>query len=464
MSLHDPNTDPKIMSQLASAASTLGYEIVDVSGFFELIEGQAKDQKSTIGTLRNHAETVEDATKHVLDVSAKLRDASEKCLESASQTVQSVIESDETSREMAAWVSDLSERTETVSSTLKDVSKNNTQIVSIARHVNTLAINAKIEAARAGDAGRGFSVVADAINDLSQQTSTAAVQISDNVKSLAAWIMSVAQDAKTVTENAAEVLKNAEKNGENLFQMEQSLKDSNRRVEQIVAEAERMQDAVHAFNPSLTGIDQAASITTDGISKATKRINKLIDTSEALVQANAALGNAGEDSEFFTFVQSTAASISSAFDGAIRSGKISEQDLFDRAYVPIPNTNPEQVMARFTSLTDAILPQFQEPALQLSDKVVFCAAVDQNGYLPTHNKKFSQPQGSDPVWNTANCRNRKIFDDRVGLKAGRSQEPFLMQVYRRDMGGGQFVMMKDISAPIYAAGRHWGGLRFAVKY
>jgi methyl-accepting chemotaxis protein len=95
--------------------------------------------------------------------------------------------------------------------------------------------------------------------------------------------------------------------------------------------------------------------------------------------------------------------------------------------------------------------------------VVFSAAVDDRGYLPTHNLKFSLPQGPDVVWNTANSRNRRIFDDRVGLKAGQSREPFLMQVYRRDMGGGEFVMMKDLSAPITVNGRHWGGLRLAYK-
>jgi methyl-accepting chemotaxis protein len=68
------------------------------------------------------------------------------------------------------------------------------------------------------------------------------------------------------------------------------------------------------------------------------------------------------------------------------------------------------------------------------------------------------------VWNTANCRNRRMFDDRVGLKAGRNTEPFLLQVYRRDMGGGEFVLMKDLSAPLWVGGRHWGGLRLAYRY
>ncbi|RYI29166.1 MAG: methyl-accepting chemotaxis protein, partial [Acetobacteraceae bacterium] len=84
-----------------------------------------------------------------------------------------------------------------------------------------------------------------------------------------------------------------------------------------------------------------------------------------------------------------------------------------------------------------------------------------NGYLPTHNARFSRPQGHDPVWNAANCRNRRIFADRVGLKAGRNTAAFLLQVYRRDMGGGNFRIMIDVSAPIIVRGRPWGGLRLA---
>jgi methyl-accepting chemotaxis protein len=105
----------------------------------------------------------------------------------------------------------------------------------------------------------------------------------------------------------------------------------------------------------------------------------------------------------------------------------------------------------------------QEPVLAFDRRVAFCATVDRNGFLPTHNKIYSQPQTDDPVWNAANCRNRRMFNDRTGLSAGRSTKPFLLQTYRRDMGGGEFALMKDCSAPITINGRHWGGLRIAFK-
>ena len=163
-------------------------------------------------------------------------------------------------------------------------------------------------------------------------------------------------------------------------------------------------------------------------------------------------------------VMSVAQEVSRAFEDAVRSGRIDMGALFDRNYQPIRGTDPVQYMTRFTEFTDAVLPNIQERVASSDERIAFCAAVDENGYLPTHNRKFAQPQRpGDVTWNTANCRNRRIFNDRVGLAAGRGKEPFLMQTYRRDMGGGVFVLMKDISAPITVNGRHWGGVRLAIK-
>ena len=42
-------------------------------------------------------------------------------------------------------------------------------------------------------------------------------------------------------------------------------------------------------------------------------------------------------------------------------------------------------------------------------------------------------------------------------------ERFLLQTYRRNMGGGTFVLMKDRSAPIFVRGRHWGAFRIGFR-
>jgi methyl-accepting chemotaxis protein len=151
--------------------------------------------------------------------------------------------------------------------------------------------------------------------------------------------------------------------------------------------------------------------------------------------------------------------VARALEDEIDAGRVTLDDLFDEDYQLIAGTSPPQHMTRFVDCFDRVAPVVQEAMLTDLPRVAFCAAVDRNGFLPTHNHKYSQPQGADPVWNSANSRNRRIFNDRTGLSAGRNTQPHLLQSYLRDMGGGRFVMMQDLSAPIIVKGRHWGGLR-----
>lgn len=165
-----------------------------------------------------------------------------------------------------------------------------------------------------------------------------------------------------------------------------------------------------------------------------------------------------------TRAQTGAAQISAAMDTLLASSRVSMDDLFDTNYREIAGTNPVQVETRYTSALETVLPPIQEHLLAADKSMAFCAAVDRNGYLPVHNKIYSKPQNpADPTWNMANCRNKRIFDDRAGLSAARNTRPFLVQTYPRDMGNGTVIWMTEIDAPILINGRHWGGFRTAYK-
>jgi methyl-accepting chemotaxis protein len=181
------------------------------------------------------------------------------------------------------------------------------------------------------------------------------------------------------------------------------------------------------------------------------------------VKAATLIGCTSIDTPFITFLQTAAARIAALWDDEIASCRIIARDLFDPAYDPIPGTDPQQFRTRFTAFTDRTLPAVQEAAFDLDPRVVFCAAIDQRGYLPTNKAEFSQPQSRDPILKGVHCRNRRIFDDRVGLESGRNTAPFLLQVYRRDMGSGTFVMIKYVPAPIRVSGHHWGPCSLSIR-
>jgi methyl-accepting chemotaxis protein len=169
-----------------------------------------------------------------------------------------------------------------------------------------------------------------------------------------------------------------------------------------------------------------------------------------------------ENREIISRAVDTANQISRLLEELIEKRKLTQEDLFDNEYAPIAGTDPVQYRTRFLSALEDVLPAIQEPLLASDPRMIFCATVDRNGYLPVHNRKYSFPQRpGDNVWNTANSRNRRIFDDRAGLAAGRNVRPYVIQVYPRDMGNGLTIIMREIDAPIRVFGKHWGGFRSA---
>jgi methyl-accepting chemotaxis protein len=171
-----------------------------------------------------------------------------------------------------------------------------------------------------------------------------------------------------------------------------------------------------------------------------------------------------ENTEFVTRAMEAGTALTRMFEDAVLSGAISVDDMFDADYVEIPGTNPLQHRTRILGWADRALPPFQEAFLARDPRMVFCVMIDRNGYLPVHNKIYSHPQRSgDVAWNTANSRNRRIFNDPAGLAAGRNLRPYLIQSYARDMGNGKTIMMREIDVPVRVNGRHWGGFRTAYK-
>ncbi len=171
-----------------------------------------------------------------------------------------------------------------------------------------------------------------------------------------------------------------------------------------------------------------------------------------------------ENTEFVTRAMEAGDAMTKIFETGVAKGDVTLEDLFDENYVKIEGTEPVQHRNRMLDWADRALPEFQEAFLARDSRLAFSVCIDRNGYLPVHNRIYSQPQRpGDVAFNTASSRNRRIFNDPAGLAAGRNIRSYLIQSYARDMGNGKTVMMREIDVPIRVNGRHWGGFRTAYK-
>lgn len=321
-------------------------------------------------------------------------------------------------------------------------------IEQIARQTTLLAVNAAVEAARAGESGRGFAVVSNEVKSLAARTQ----EVSSRIRSVVQQSQKSVEGCSAVIQRAAGLVAS----------ISESVSVAQTSALSIAERCDEQRKALSGSLSALTGLRQHTRSNADS---AATTLDQTAALEEALVGLRRNLDQfILSDARMEQEVTSRADEISRRFAQAIRDGRITEDALFSNSYVPVEGVQPAQFIAPFTSLCDQILPDILESALTIHSGVIFSAAVNRDGYLPTHNRKFSQhPRMDDPVWNAANARNRRFFNDRVGLNAGRSGVPVLSQAYRRDMGGGTFVTMKDISAPIRVKGRHWGGLRIGYR-
>jgi len=449
------------LKSLANVASGLGFELVDLAAVLDKIDDQAKTQLRSFAGLHEQVEHMANSNADVRQAVSTVAQTTQKTFDVIDTSVNDLRRASDRAKLVAKWVQSVDRQMRELSGTLKAVQSNNNEITAIARQVNILAINAKIEAVRAGDAGRGFAVVAEAINELSQETASAADEITQNINGLSKLVTKIGEESSNASSDANSVLKDAEGTDKALISISAGVKSVQEDSKLISTGANRVYRAIHSFEPEFTTVATAIKLNATNINLARNRANALIDQSEMILQKSVSLGGATDDTHFIEFVKKMSRRVSTVFEEAIKHRQLNESDLFSNSYEPIPGTDPVQYKTLFTQFCDSALYDLFENALSYSPKIIYCTAIDRNGYTPTHNKKFSQPQGKDPVWNMTNSRNRQIFNDRAGLKAGNNREDFLLQVYRRDMGGGVFKLIKYLSAPISVNGKHWGGVRMA---
>ena len=451
------------LATVAEGLSAFGVEMVDVCGAIETANAATASLVqafSSLGSMAGQTQVqtgvIRDSvtsTSMVAEGSAQAMEQARDALSRASGDIGRLIEA----------VSRINTQLQGLQGALVSVGEVSRSIDQIARQTNLLALNATIEAARAGEAGKGFAVVAGEVKALAAETSTATQQIQVTLVELNA-------EADALIGLGQEALEGVSAVQGSTGALDHVIEDLSTSIAEISTACRVVEGGIadidgtsQALVQEVSDIRQTIEGNSEVIAKAAARIAAAVDETDRLVGVTADSEVATDDGRFLAMAREAARAIEAAVEAELAAGRITTADLFDRDYRPVAGSNPQQVTTRATAITDRLFPAVQEKVAASDPRIVFCAGVDVNGYLPTHNARFSKPQGTDPVWNNANCRNRRIFNDKVGLRAGQSEAPFLIQSYRRDMGGGTFAIMKDLSVPLTFHGRHWGGLRLAYK-
>jgi methyl-accepting chemotaxis protein len=458
-----PPDAERLVDQLANRIGGLGVELADVAGNLQEVAGRVSSQSDRLGHLQETAETMVAANHSIAGASQAVQSATSAAVGEITQSRAAVETAVQHIAELIEAVGRIELRLGSVGTALAQVAKVSGSIEAIAKQTNLLALNATIEAARAGAAGKGFAVVAGEVKSLAEATRQATHLINDTVRDLDGQISSLIGASGDASLRAKSAGEGAARIQNIIFRVQDGFTAVGKEIDGVAKAATSNLAHCDMVIDELGNLAKGVDLSSTDLELADDRVARLLDLSEGLIALIADSGVETSDAPLIRVVIDAAKQISSIFEAAVERGDIGLDQLMDEQYREIPGTNPKQYLTNYVAFTDRVLPPIQDPIQKIDPRIVFCVAWAKGGYLPTHNPNYRLPQGPDPVWNNANCRNKRLFDDRAVKKVAANTKPFLLQTYRRDMGGGNFVLMKDLSSPIRVRGRHWGAFRIGFR-
>lgn len=249
-----------IMSELERTATSVASASAELSDSAQINQQQARNQRSQteqgVTAIHQMSATIQEVARHSAEAARTAGIATSESRSGArdvDSTVDSIREVSAQISESASVINQLSQDSEQIGSVVE-------VIESIAEQTNLLALNAAIEAARAGEHGRGFAVVADEVRALASRSrnSTQDIQsLVDKMRASANGAVAVIETGKLKVEGSVELAKCA---GDSLRQINQSIDSITQMNEQIASATEQQSAAANEISLNFASIQELSGL------------------------------------------------------------------------------------------------------------------------------------------------------------------------------------------------------------
>ncbi|KJZ13828.1 chemotaxis protein [Marinomonas sp. SBI22] len=265
---------------LTEAADNLNEETKNSSKMVE-------EQQSETDLISQAINEIQSTAMHVSESTSDASSAAQDAALSADEGHKIVIGTISSIENLASEINTAAQTINKLEEDTNNITQILNVILGIAEQTNLLALNAAIEAARAGEQGRGFAVVADEVRTLAQNTQDATQQIEQMISKLqsgTSQAVKAMQSSHTISTNVVDVVKEEETSLESINNSVSKIRDMNNRIS---ATAEQQASVTSEVNTNVSNIaaiavksTQSIHTITDDAAKVAKLAKQLCDKIE----------------------------------------------------------------------------------------------------------------------------------------------------------------------------------------
>ncbi|MFS1477215.1 methyl-accepting chemotaxis protein [Vibrio lentus] len=255
-------------SHIAQASEEAATSVNSQHAQLELLSTAMTEMSATISDVAVNAENTAASTNKVVDHANQNDKNMQVTSKTISQVSENISTANELVRDLQSGVSEISQ----VVSVIRDVSE----------QTNLLALNAAIEAARAGEQGRGFAVVADEVRNLASRTQNSTNEVQSTIEKLTQQAERTFKAMQSSNEKVDHSVVASNETRQQLDVIVNELHNANDMVAQIAAASEQQSTVATEMSESVTGIHLAANEVLQASQSLAEDSQKMANTTEHL--------------------------------------------------------------------------------------------------------------------------------------------------------------------------------------
>ncbi len=265
----------EISSRMAAASEELSAQVEEVSRGSDMqrdrVAGTATSMEEMNATVLEVARSAGQASAQAEETRQKAQDGSNL----VNQVISSINRVHTVASDMQNAMHDLGKQAEAIGGVMNVISD-------IADQTNLLALNAAIEAARAGEAGRGFAVVADEVRKLAEKTMSATTEVGSNIKGIQQATTANIRRVEEAAKSVGEATTLAGTSGEALSTILQLANANSSLITNIATAAEQQSATSEEINHAIEEINRIAGDTAEGMVQSSSAVQEVAAMAQEL--------------------------------------------------------------------------------------------------------------------------------------------------------------------------------------